>query len=162
MIIGVDVQKRYYSVCQIWLRDFESFVIELGDFYPQEFINISLIGQYKVFVSVHHWIDKAINISHWWSNDDAIINIGQNDHPFPMYKYGSISEGLKPRSTRYFFSFSYQLHDPCFSPNNLWLNCRRKLSLELASVWPSTWNPNGRYIHVSSSKSACVISGALL
>ena len=43
MINGVDVEKRYYSVCQICLRDFESFVVELGYFYSQEFINISLI-----------------------------------------------------------------------------------------------------------------------
>ena len=62
MIIGVDLEKRYYSVRQIWLRDFESFVVELGNFYPQEFINISLVGQYEVFVSVLRWIDKAIII----------------------------------------------------------------------------------------------------
>ena len=62
MIIGVDLEKRYYSVCQIWLRDFGHFVVELGNFYPQEFINISLVGQYKFFVSVLRWIDKAIII----------------------------------------------------------------------------------------------------
>ena len=72
-----------------------------------------------------------------------------------MYKHGSMSEGLKPLSTRDFLSFSYQLYYPCFSPYTFLFNFRRKLCSELASVWPSTWNPIGRYIHISSSKSAC-------
>ena len=46
MIVGVDVQIRYDFICQKWLQYSESFIIELGNFNPQEFIDISLVGQY--------------------------------------------------------------------------------------------------------------------
>ena len=54
MIIGVNFEKSYYSVCQERLRDFESFVIELGNVNAQEFINISLVNKYEVLVSILH------------------------------------------------------------------------------------------------------------
>ena len=54
VVICVYVKIRCDSVNQRWLRYLESLIIKLGDFSAQEFIYISLVGQYKVFVSALH------------------------------------------------------------------------------------------------------------
>ena len=54
VVICVDVKIRCDSVNNKWLRDIESLIITLGDFDAQEFIYISLVGQYEVFASAIH------------------------------------------------------------------------------------------------------------
>ena len=72
MIIGVNFEQSYYSVCQERLRDFESFVIKLGDFNTQDLL-MSPLSVNTECISILYWLDKVINILDWWSNDDAYL-----------------------------------------------------------------------------------------
>ena len=47
-----------------------------------------------------------------------------NSMPFPVYKHGSIADGLKSLLTSDFLSSSYQLNLPCFIPYILLFNLR--------------------------------------
>ena len=52
----------------------------MGDFDTKKIIDISLLSQYKVFRFVFHWLHKIININNLWSNNNAVIDVSQDNH----------------------------------------------------------------------------------
>ncbi len=65
-----------------WLNEFKSIGVVLNDLYSQEFVDITYICQDEILFPMLHRSDECVNGLHGSTNDDAIINICEDDHVF--------------------------------------------------------------------------------
>ena len=78
--IVAQTKKLQQAINEKRLRELKGVWAKLRDFNSQEFIHIALISQLEILRTCLHGCNKAVNRCLSRADDDAIINVGEQDH----------------------------------------------------------------------------------